>query len=205
MGKTKMSAPLHAKILLVGPQRAGKTALTNYLAKFREVPSDYYHATVGVRIHDFEHTVAGKSAYSDSVPASVELWDVSGDHRKYKECWPAIQKEVDGILFVFDADVELGPNSDVEIWFKDFVIPVMRGGLTERQIAACGHSKAAQDRQLHPDRPLPANLPRMKPFKTSLNYDEGRQNLNAAFNALMTGVIDELRAKQERLESSLAS
>merc|ERR1711988_245332 len=125
--------------------------------------------------------------------------------QRYKECWPAIQKDVDGILFVFDADVELGPNSDVEIWFKEFVIPVMRSGLTERQIAACGHSKAAQDRQLHPDRPLPANLPRMKPFRTSLNYDEGKQNLAAAFNALMSGVMDELRAKQERLESSLAS
>jgi len=28
------------------------------------------------------------------------------------------------------------------------------GSLTERQVAACGHSKAAQDKSLHPDRQL---------------------------------------------------
>ena len=37
------------QILVVGPQQAGKTAGVNFLAKFREQPSDYYHATVGVR------------------------------------------------------------------------------------------------------------------------------------------------------------
>merc|ERR1712159_165263 len=96
-----MSAPLHAKILIVGPQKTGKAALSNYLSKFREMPGDYYHATVGVRVHEFEHSVPGKSAYSDSASVSVELWDVSGDHKKYKDCWPAIQKDVDGVLFVF--------------------------------------------------------------------------------------------------------
>merc|ERR1711907_244154 len=84
MGKARMSS-LHAKILVVGPQRAGKTAVSNNIAKFREIPSDYYHATVGVRVHEFEHVVPGKSAYSDNMSVSIELWDVSGDHRKYKE------------------------------------------------------------------------------------------------------------------------
>merc|ERR1712100_356421 len=148
-----MSAPLHAKILVVGPQRAGKTAGVNFLAKFRDVPSDYYHATVGVRVHEFEHTIPGKSAYSDTVTASVELWDVSGDIKKYKDCWAAIQKDCDGVLFFFDVDVELAPKSDVEIWFREFLEPMMRQGiLSERQVAACGHSKQAQDKSLHPDR-----------------------------------------------------
>merc|ERR1711998_257898 len=200
-----MSAPLHAKILVVGPQRAGKTAVSNNIAKFREIPSDYYHATVGVRVHEFEHVVPGKSAYSDNMSVSIELWDVSGDHRKYKECWPAIQKDCDGVLFVFDADQELGPKSDVEIWFREFVDPMMRSGLSERQIAACGHSKQAQDKQLHPDRPLPANVPRMKPFRTSLNYEDGKNMLGSAFNALLGGVVQELKEKQDRLESQIGA
>merc|ERR1711998_101482 len=204
-----MSAPLHAKILVVGPQRAGKTVASNCIAKFRDIPSDYYHATVGVRVHEFEHVVPGKSSYSDNMAVSVELWDVSGDHRKYKDCWPAIQKDADGVLFIFDADTELGPKSDVEIWFREFIDPMMRSGLSERQIASCGHSKQAQDKQLHPcathDRQLPPNVPRMKPFRTCLNYEDGKQMLSAGFNALMTGVIQELKDKQDRLESQIGA
>merc|ERR1711998_134898 len=176
-GEDSMSAPLHAKI-----------------------------PTVGVRIHEFEHTVPGKSAYSDSSSVSVDLWDVSGDYKKYKERWPAIQKDADGVLFVFDADTDLGPKSDVEIWFSEFLDPLMRSNsLTERQVAACGHSKQAQDKSLHPDRQLPANLPRMKPFRTSLNYEDGKQQATASFNALMTGVIQELKDKQDRLESQIST
>ena len=33
-------------------------------------------------MHEFEHVVPGKSAYSDNMSVSIELWDVSGDHRK---------------------------------------------------------------------------------------------------------------------------
>lgn len=99
---------------------------------------------------------------------------------------------------------------------------MMRSGLTERQIAACGHSKQAQDKQLHPDRPLrksravcsllphvrppaAANVPRMKPFRTSLNYEDGKNMLGSAFNALLGGVVQELKEKQDRLESQIGA
>merc|ERR1712230_243117 len=77
-----MSAPLHAKIVVVGPQRAGKTSVVNFLANFREMPSEYYHGTVGVRIHEFEHVVraGGKNpqpAFGGEASATVEMWDVS--------------------------------------------------------------------------------------------------------------------------------
>ena len=48
-----------------------------------------------------------------------------------------------------------------------------------------------------------ANGPRMKPFRTSLNYDDGKQTLTAGFNALMTGVIQELKMKQDQLERQI--
>merc|ERR1711988_284214 len=202
-----MSAPLHAKILVIGPQKCGKTAIVNYLANFREMPSEYYHATAGVRIHEFEHTLKGmgKPSFGEA-PASVELWDVSGDHKKYKDCWPAIQKDVDGVLFVFDTEVELGPDNDVELWFNEFLAPLIRhGGLSEKQVRACGHSRGSQDKHTHPDRQLPASLPRLKPFRTSLNYPEGSQELTKGFGDLMASVLDEIRAKQERLESSIGA
>ena len=48
-----------------------------------------------------------------------------------------------------------------------------------------------------------ANVPRMKPFRTSLNYEDGKGALTSAFNALMAGVVQELKEKQDRLESQI--
>jgi len=50
-----------------------------------------------------------------------------------------------------------------------------------------------------------ANVPRMKPFRTSLNYEDGKGALNSAFNALMAGVMQELKDKQDRLESQIGA
>merc|ERR1712093_296016 len=168
-----MSAPLHAKIVVVGPQRAGKTSVVNFLTGFREMPSEYYHGTVGVRIHEFEHNVRAGSrnaqpSFGGEATATVEMWDVSGDYKKYKDCWPAIQKDVDGILFMFDSELELGPDNDVEIWFNEFVVPLLRSGaINENQVVAAGHSKTSQDKHKHPARQFPASLPRMKPYRSS--------------------------------------
>ena len=43
----------------------------------------------------------------------------------------------------------------------------------------------------------------MKPFRTSLNYEDGKGALTSAFNALMAGVVQELKEKQDRLESQI--
>lgn len=48
---------------------------------------------------------------------SVELWDISGDHA-YSSCLPAIIKDTDGVLFVFDAN---GRTDELEYWHKIFV------------------------------------------------------------------------------------
>ena len=45
----------------------------------------------------------------------------------------------------------------------------------------------------------------MKPFRTSLNYEDGKGALNSAFNALMAGVMQELKDKQDRLESQIGA
>ena len=45
----------------------------------------------------------------------------------------------------------------------------------------------------------------MKPFRTSLNYEDGKNALSSSFNALMSGVVQELKEKQDKLESSLGA
>lgn len=48
-----------------------------------------------------------------------ELWDVSGDQR-YETTWPAIQKDADGILFVYAPEIP-GAAKEVELWWEWFV------------------------------------------------------------------------------------
>jgi len=45
----------------------------------------------------------------------------------------------------------------------------------------------------------------MKPFRTSLNYEDGKNMLGSAFNALLGGVVQELKEKQDRLESQIGA
>ena len=37
------------------------------------------------------------------VQAEVELWDSSGSNQ-YEQCWPAVQREAHGVIFVFNPD-----------------------------------------------------------------------------------------------------
>ena len=38
-----------------------------------------------------------------NVKAEVEMWDTSGSNQ-FEGCWPAIQRDAHGIIFVFDPD-----------------------------------------------------------------------------------------------------
>ena len=106
------------KVLMVGPQEAGKTVLSNILADIAEGPSDVYRPTKAWRIVEFEKDVplAVKKQFAGNI--FVELWDCSGDI-KYKNCWPAIHKGAQGIIFVYnpkDPDAE----SNMEFFINEF-------------------------------------------------------------------------------------
>ena len=86
------------KLLVVGPQKCGKTSISNYVSgktlelnnaslpnsqiSNRDTP---YDPTIGARILEFEHHATGGT--------SIELWDVSGD-QAYEPCWPAVLQGV---------------------------------------------------------------------------------------------------------------
>ena len=101
-----MSAPL--KILLIGPSKARKSGIASFLAGVSESIGESIGPTIGVRILECER--AGRP---------VELWDVSGD-QAYEGTWPAVQKDTDGILLVFDPEVE-GQARELELWHEWFI------------------------------------------------------------------------------------
>ncbi|KAG5193104.1 FAP9, ras superfamily GTPase-like flagellar protein [Tribonema minus] len=107
-----------AKIVVCGPSRGGKTSLANFLAGLSESvghPSLKYEPTAGVRILECERQpgIAGGKVM-------VELWDVSGN-MSYETCWPAIIKDADGVVLVFNPEI---PTHEPEIatWYDQFAL-----------------------------------------------------------------------------------
>ncbi|XP_018392326.1 PREDICTED: intraflagellar transport protein 22 homolog [Cyphomyrmex costatus] len=116
---------------MVGPTESGKTTIANFLAEATEIPFDY-HPTQGVRILEFE--INDIEVNNEHISKDLELWDCSGNY-KFKNCWPAIRKDVDGVILVYSAKMQdssrklkeyydyfvsgakLGPNSCVIFFF----------------------------------------------------------------------------------------
>ena len=98
------SMSVEVKVLVVGPSKSGKTAISNFISD--AIPNAENPAlapskpTVGCRILEFERQVKRGTGMAN---VSIELWDVSGD-RKYEDTWPAIRHNGIGIIFVYDGD-----------------------------------------------------------------------------------------------------
>ncbi|XP_011176155.1 intraflagellar transport protein 22 homolog [Solenopsis invicta] len=120
------------KLVMIGPTESGKTTIANFLADATEISYDY-HPTQGVRILEFE--IKDIEINNERISKDLELWDCSGNY-KYKNCWPAMRKDVHGVILVYSAKTQdsskklkeyydyfvsgakLGPNSCV-IFFYD--------------------------------------------------------------------------------------
>ncbi|CAO4372142.1 unnamed protein product [Caenorhabditis nigoni] len=128
------------KILILGPQKAGKTTLSRFLADYadehesakrgtkpkvdKEKKMEFefntpYMPTKGARIQEFEsHELLDSDRGKIIKNIEIQLWDVSGD-RKYEDCWPAIKEDADGVILV--ANPEEHNGKDLQIWFTEFV------------------------------------------------------------------------------------
>ena len=101
------------KVVVVGPSKSGKTAISNYIAD--AVPNADHPSmapskpTVGCRILEFDRQVRRGAGQTN---VSVELWDTSGD-RKYEDVWPAICQNGIGLVLVADGEQ---PGDDLEQW-----------------------------------------------------------------------------------------
>ena len=127
------------KVLVVGPQQSGKSTIANALAsalgdggpESMDVLSGRpYQPTAAVRVVEFEVGLSsGQSRrWNGERQVAVELWDCSGDS-KYESCWPAIQKEVDGVILVYNPE-NPAHSSEAYTWYEWFV---EKGGLSPEQ------------------------------------------------------------------------
>merc|ERR1712166_544956 len=97
MGNLKMNSVV--KILVIGPTKGGKSTIANIIGELAEGPTETYRPTIGCRIVELERDPP--PAVAQFGKFTLELWDVSGDF-KYEKCWGPIQKDADGIIFVYD-------------------------------------------------------------------------------------------------------
>jgi len=95
---------LKAKILVVGPPKCGKTVLSNFLSDATENIGTEYRPTKGVRIVEFERR--NLNVKDRRVNAEVELWDC-GSTGNAESCWPIFAKDVNGLLFTFNQELEV--------------------------------------------------------------------------------------------------
>ena len=87
------------KIIVIGPSLSGKTELVDLISGARETFSGQTSPTIGLRIQEFQSTVNVSELQR---VVTVFLWDTSGNE-KYSSCWPAIAKDADGALLVYNA------------------------------------------------------------------------------------------------------
>jgi len=125
------------KILLVGPEKAGKTTVANFLANEKGKLADGkdmpYRSTCGARILEFEAGGNGRGRDS-KMQTSVELWDVSGSQR-FESSWPAIMHEADAVVLLYNPDNRPHVN-EIGLWFEWFV---QKAGLSSSKCLVFAH------------------------------------------------------------------
>ena len=113
------------KIVIVGPQKVGKTVIANSLSEFSHTVSPDYHPTVGVRILELEKPYTQEQVANIPVlkknkldKVRTELWDMSGD-RRFEQDWPAIKYGANGVIIVIDA-VNEKYEASIDEWMNNF-------------------------------------------------------------------------------------
>ena len=104
------------KILIIGPEKSGKSVIANYLHNPTKDTLQIYRPTVGARILELERPV--DTGDGSEKPVSIQLWDTSGDI-KYEHIWSLVKEEVDGIVIVANGD-KLNQKEEMEGWINSF-------------------------------------------------------------------------------------
>ncbi|KAL5477325.1 hypothetical protein EMCRGX_G024114 [Ephydatia muelleri] len=195
-----------AKILVVGPCEVGKTWIANFLAEATESTSGDYHPTQGVRILEFESEGENPST-GKAFKAEVELWDCSGD-KKFENCWPALAKDVNGVLLVYSPD-NAQKEKELERW-RVPIFPlspvsgpsrysyfVTQQTLKDSQCLIFGHFKPGIPRtETQP--PSSKKLIAVHHVFTSLEDDP--ESVRDEFNMFLTTILTNYKDSQDREE-----
>ena len=104
------------KILVIGPEKSGKSVISNYLYNPTKDTIQVYRPTVGTRILELERPV--DTGEDGDKMVSIQLWDTSG-HIKYEHIWSLLKEDVDGIIIVGNGD-KLNQKDEIEGWINNF-------------------------------------------------------------------------------------
>ncbi|XP_002722866.1 intraflagellar transport protein 22 homolog isoform X2 [Oryctolagus cuniculus] len=182
---------LKAKILFVGPCESGKTVLANFLTESSDIAE--YNPTQGVRIVEFEDPQLASN--SKGAGCEFELWDCGGD-TKFEACWPALMKDAQGVVIVFNADVP-SHLQEIEMWHSCFV---QQQPLQDSQCLLIAHHKpgsAAQKGSL----PLAPSLSKLKLVHS--NLEEDPEGIRAEFIKYLKTIISSVSENRDREELSI--
>ncbi|XP_007260570.2 intraflagellar transport protein 22 homolog [Astyanax mexicanus] len=184
---------LKVKILLIGPSECGKTVLANFLSDTVETIEADYSPTQGVRILEFESQHLG-SGSKDSA-CEVELWDCAGDF-KYEACWPALMKDSNGVVIVFNPDIP-SHLKEVETWYSTFI---SSQGLAVGQCLLIAHHKPGSGADT--SRPqLASQLNKLSLIHS--NLEEDAEDVRQEFRRYLGNVVQTLSESREREEMSI--
>eukprot|EP00741_Cyanophora_paradoxa_P015538 tig00020902_g14999.t1 len=181
------------KILVVGPKACGKSTLANFLADYMEKPSGDYRPTKGCRIHEFERDIPSQARRGPStVRVAVELWDVSGD-RNFQPCWPAILRDVNGILFVYNPEEKSQQTEVSEVWYKQFVA---ESRLRDNQCLCFAHRGSSFKR-------VEGQKLAGRVTQVYTNLDENPQAIKESFDQWLVAVMDAASQAREHDENEI--
>jgi len=184
-----------AKVLVVGPCEAGKTILSNYLADATEMSSGEYYPTEGVRVLEFEvESVALHDGRSANV--EVELWDCSGNH-KFENCWPAIQKDSNGVVFVINPE-KPDQVKEIENWYLHFV---RQQGLKDNNCLVFVHHKPGQPENSKAN--LSTTFSRIRVSHS--NLEEDPDGIKEAFKQYLSNIVANLAQRRDQEELSIVN
>jgi len=178
------------KVLVIGPCESGKTVLSNFLADATESTGEY-RLTQGVRILEFEVDGVGLGG-SHSVDIEVELWDCSGD-QKFEICWPCIQKNTNGIIFVYNPNIK-AHEKQLENWYLHF-----GKGMKDKQCIVFAHEKPNTGSQGRSK--LGGSLARINAINT--NLEEDPDFVRDEFKKYLTNVVTHLNERRDQEELSI--
>lgn len=182
-----------AKIIVIGPSESGKTVLSNFLSDTVETVGGEYNPTKGVRILEFESQNEGSGDTYSS--CEVELWDCAGDF-KFESCWPALMKDSNGVIVVFNPDV---PNhlKEIETWHSMFI---SSQAFQDSQCLLMAHHKPGSGADN--GRPSLASHLNRLPLVHS-NLEEEPEDVRRAFRKYLENIVHTLSESREQEEMSI--
>lgn len=202
------------KILVVGPSQTGKSQIANFLSGLREQPMESYKETAPLRILETVleglNTAGTGKRVGKGTRATIELWDVGGSSQ-FRNCWPAIKNNADGIIFVMNCDVA-GQERVLDFWSREFLdtkqTPINHCVIFAHHSAAesadaasaatAGKDSSSSSNNNSPPRlpPLPRSLQTCRGLLET-SFESHKEVMKDAFSKLVEQVLVTRRKKEE--------